>query len=328
MFGTFRFILASLVALSHIGITFSGKNPGVMAVVSFYLLSGFMMTGLIRRYYSSVQQLIAFYLDRAARIFPQYLFIVFLSLILVLMSHVDSPFVKDSFSLTHLFNNITIVPLNFYMFNLSDHFTLIPPSWSLGAELQFYLIIPFILFLGKKFRLFIIILSLLVFVFSSLNMLHSDWFGYRLLPGILFIFLSGSLLYDKHQEDLISSIILWGIFICITIWLAFYYWYLQLNHPYIFEVCCGYLVAVLAANILRQFKRKQWDEYLGHLSYGLFLGHFFILWSMDSFFNISLSGYPVIFLLLTTLLAFIGHELVEKPFFEYRKKKRQMRGER
>jgi peptidoglycan/LPS O-acetylase OafA/YrhL len=38
--GSLRFLLACLVLLSHLGISIGGLNPGVSAVVVFYLLAG------------------------------------------------------------------------------------------------------------------------------------------------------------------------------------------------------------------------------------------------------------------------------------------------
>jgi len=66
--GTYRLFLAALVALSHVGLTIGGMNPGVMAVVHFFLLSGFVMTALIRRYYLNIKEVPAFYLDRTLRL--------------------------------------------------------------------------------------------------------------------------------------------------------------------------------------------------------------------------------------------------------------------
>jgi peptidoglycan/LPS O-acetylase OafA/YrhL len=42
-----------LVAISHMGVTVAGFNPGVIAVVSFLIISGFVMTSLIERNYSA-----------------------------------------------------------------------------------------------------------------------------------------------------------------------------------------------------------------------------------------------------------------------------------
>ncbi|MDY0313038.1 MAG: hypothetical protein RBR20_13065, partial [Desulfobacterales bacterium] len=72
MFGTYRLILAVLVALSHIGITIGHLNPGVIAVVGFYLISGYVMTGLLRTHYDRIDKVGHFYLDRFLRLFPHY----------------------------------------------------------------------------------------------------------------------------------------------------------------------------------------------------------------------------------------------------------------
>ncbi len=72
MLGTFRLFLAMLVASSHTGLSLAGLNPGVMAVVGFYLISGYVTAGLMARHYSDPSQVSSFYLDRAIRLLPQY----------------------------------------------------------------------------------------------------------------------------------------------------------------------------------------------------------------------------------------------------------------
>lgn len=47
--GAYRLLLALLVALSHMGVKFWGVNLGVVAVISFFIISGFVMTSLIER---------------------------------------------------------------------------------------------------------------------------------------------------------------------------------------------------------------------------------------------------------------------------------------
>ena len=78
--GTLRFILALLVMLSHTGLTVGGLNPGVASVVVFYAISGYVMSALVAKHFSQPGQARHFYIDRLARIYPQYLFYaVFLS---------------------------------------------------------------------------------------------------------------------------------------------------------------------------------------------------------------------------------------------------------
>ena len=76
MFGYLRFILAYAVMLSHIGVRVHGLNPGVMAVVVFYLLAGYVVSFLYRELFASRQERLRyFYMDRIKRIFPLYLYV-------------------------------------------------------------------------------------------------------------------------------------------------------------------------------------------------------------------------------------------------------------
>lgn len=95
--------------------------------------------------------------------------------------------------------NLIIVPLNFSP--ATGNGTLfINPAWSLGLEIQFYAILPFILRL-KALKPYLVLYSILIFSFASYNLINEQYFGYYLLPGTLFIFLSGSLLYDYVHGD-------------------------------------------------------------------------------------------------------------------------------
>ena len=82
--GTYRLLLAYLVVCSHleinVGSQLIGVHWGVAAVVSFYLLSGYVMTALVERHYPTLQAAPSFYWDRALRILPQlwfYLIVAF-----------------------------------------------------------------------------------------------------------------------------------------------------------------------------------------------------------------------------------------------------------
>src|SRR5208283_5113900 len=81
MFGTYRLILASLVALSHFGLVVAGFNPGQWSVLSFYVLSGFLMEHQFRKL-SATGNSYAFYTDRFLRIFPVYAVVLLLAALL------------------------------------------------------------------------------------------------------------------------------------------------------------------------------------------------------------------------------------------------------
>lgn len=115
--GFYRLLLAIAVLLSHIGIGFHG-DLGVSAVVSFFLLSGYVMTALVDRHYNERSRILTFYLDRAMRLCPQFFFYLSLSLILIWIAHPVSPYLTG-ISLKKILLSLSMLPLNFvtYFFN-------------------------------------------------------------------------------------------------------------------------------------------------------------------------------------------------------------------
>lgn len=127
MFGTYRLILASLVALSHFGLVINRFNPGQWSVLSFYVLSGFLMEHQFCKL-STTGKPITFYVDRLLRVFPVYAAVL---LFVVFLAHP---------TWWILLINASLIPLNY------SYFTGVPvmvgPAWSLACEAQFYLLVP------------------------------------------------------------------------------------------------------------------------------------------------------------------------------------------
>jgi peptidoglycan/LPS O-acetylase OafA/YrhL len=276
MLGTFRLILALLVALSHANVRIAGLNPGVMAVVCFYLISGYVMTGLIRAHYAQLDRVPLFYVDRAVRIFPQYLAIGGMTLFWFLTSGHKTDFLRHPPGWSDIAANLSIIPLNYYMFNGSDCFTLLPPAWSLGAEVQFYLVIPLLLLLPLRFVGFA--LGLTVYLMAAAGKINSEIYGYRLLPGVLVFFLLGSMLYDRRKAVgkrwLLTGTIVLG---CVVLWLGLSRYGL-LGLPYNRETLLGLALGAPLLCWLGSLPQHPLDNRLGDISYGVFLNHFLIQW--------------------------------------------------
>ncbi len=86
MQGFFRYALAHMVVIGHL---WRGlwehpiAHPGVFAVFSFYLLSGYLMALTLNRTYSfTLKGTSRFFGNRALRIYPPYLFVIFLTAVL------------------------------------------------------------------------------------------------------------------------------------------------------------------------------------------------------------------------------------------------------
>ncbi|HEX4330027.1 MAG TPA: acyltransferase [Burkholderiales bacterium] len=229
--GVLRLSLALLVVYAHcvypfgrIGI--SGEN----AVEIFYMISGFYMTLVLRGKYVAPggAGVKAFYANRALRIFPAYLLMAAITLMLCLFGRTlfgwepqaaryvaewRNAGLLDLPKLAWLgFSQLSMIGLEtFNFFTLSNQgaiiptagvsadehelwrLLLVPQAWSLSVELYFYALAPFIV--TRRLRL---VVGLAVTSFAvrvalwRLADLSSDPWSYRFFPSELMFFLLGS----------------------------------------------------------------------------------------------------------------------------------------
>jgi peptidoglycan/LPS O-acetylase OafA/YrhL len=100
----------------------------------------------------------------------------------------------------------------------------------------------------------------------------------------------------------------------------------KLDAPYILEVLLGIVFGVPSLQFLKNISiRSKVDGFLGDISYGIFLSHFLVIWMYDTYIkdvaqiqNKHLSA--LIILIITIVLAVIGHVLIERPIKGIRRK--------
>lgn len=326
MLGTLRLCLALLVALSHVDVRIAGLNPGVAAVVGFYLISGYVMTGVIRTHYSTLARAGSFYADRLLRLAPHYVVVAAATLAWFLATDSRTDYLTRSATPVDLVRNFLVVPMNFYMFNRSDQFALIPPSWSLGAEIQFYVLAPLLLLaLGGRLRIGALALSVLVYAVASFGIVNSDWYGYRLIPGVLYLFMLGSMFYDLHHAQAPASrawLLVLAIVVSVLVLAPALAYAGKLRLPYDRETLIGLVAGALAINGLAPLRRKRFDELLGNLGYGVFLNQFLVQWAL---FGGKVHGLAdtTAYLLASVGLAAITYRFVEKPLLALRRNLRR-----
>lgn len=278
--GALRFVLAIAVLLSHVGVTLGGLNPGVVSVVVFYIISGYVMAALIARHYSTLSRAHHFYLDRLARIYPQYAVYAGAAALWFFSVGEHTYFLSRTPDPADWLNNLLVVPLNYFMYNGSDRFTLVPPAWSLGVELFFYALAP-LLWRYWTIAIWTALCSLFVQALAWHGVLQSDWWGYRLLPGVLWIFLLGMgmhRLQKAHSNGLRKLPLLAPLFVAV-VW-AYLSSTGRLMQPYHREVLLGVALGVPLVHWLSLvvLPLPQLDQRLGDLSYGIFLNHFLLVW--------------------------------------------------
>jgi len=321
MTGYLRFLLAYLVLLSHVGFRVEGLNPGVFAVVIFYILAGHVVTHLLFDvFWNRRKSIFTFYKDRFLRIFPLYLFVSLITVVFLLSTSFGSP----EFKPINVINNLLLIPLNYYMYiydkliiltSTNPPWWLIPPAWSLGAEFQIYLLLPFLI----RFPLvgiFFFFCSLCVYSAANLNLIHSDYFGYRLIPGVLFIFMMGSII-QKAASGKASNYEKLTLTVTYTFCILWFLYFVVEKHiygAYTRETLLGIIVGAPIVYMNLKLKLKlPFNRTLGNLSYGVFLSHFLAIWILE-YLGFPKKGilFPISVSVITLTIAWVGVTLVDK----------------
>ncbi|MGF1721717.1 acyltransferase [Vibrio kyushuensis] len=193
---TFRYDINGLRAIAIIAVVLFHFNPmwapgGFAGVDVFFVISGFLMTGII---FTGLEKsnfsLFKFYLARANRIIPA-LSILCLALLifgwLYLIPQDYSILGKDVVSSMSFLSNIVYWTESGYFDNASSG-KLLLHTWSLSTEWQFYFIYPIVLIVLNKIvpleclKVLIAIGTVLGFIFSVVATVKWPDFSYYLLP--------------------------------------------------------------------------------------------------------------------------------------------------
>ncbi len=321
MFGYIRFALAFLVMLSHIGVRVYGLNPGVMAVVIFYILAGYVVSHLFNDILvKKNHRIVLFYKDRAFRIFPLYMYTLIVTLCFLALTS----FGKPHYSLSAMVANILIIPLNYYMYYdftiLSNpNWCLIPPAWSLGTELQAYLLLPLVL-LCRPLKIIAALLSLGVYLAANFSFLHPDYFGYRFIVGVFFIFIIGSTIqYTKTlstEKNFFETYFPRFIWLTILLLVPLFYYLERFSPTYTKETFIGLLVGIPLVIAASKVKRKiLGDALLASLSYAIFLSHFLAIWILEysGYTATHTASYITLLTLVSLTIGYLGVKFIEKP---------------
>ena len=152
---------------------------GFIGVDIFFVISGFLITGIIARELSETRfSLIAFYVRRIRRIFPA--LIVVLTAVLVLgwlwmLPRAYAQLSSDVFASAAFAANIALMLQSGY-FDIESAKKPLLHLWSLGIEEQFYLAWPLILMLATRWRVGLLtvagVIALASFVFNVVLIGH------------------------------------------------------------------------------------------------------------------------------------------------------------
>ncbi|WP_457435260.1 acyltransferase family protein [Pseudomonas sp. TE3786] len=227
-----RLFLALSVVLHHIPQSPFRWLHGSVAVIGFFMVSGFYMTLVINEKYRMAEGpwITRFYLSRAFRIFPVYLAMLLAMVLWYFITHTPSVFTANmgrgfwaqlSLVWMNLFifgqdwHQLTAYSLaendvNAYTAFMAEHLgrpyfdnsmMLIGQAWTLAIELLFYLVAPFVVHSRRRIVVLIIASLAVRAAFRPLaDTFNPLAWGYYFFPSVLCFFLMGSLAYYLYRQ--------------------------------------------------------------------------------------------------------------------------------
>ena len=317
MFGIFRFLLATLVVINHIGILFWGVNPGPVAVIGFYIISGYVISYILD-YRIKGNIFKSFYAERFFRIYPQFFFHLIVSVIFILLTGHTIGMTETLPDVKSILANLLLFPLQFKAFSSYLYSILyVPTSWSLSLEVSFYLVAPFIL--KSRFLDGVAAISFTIFLLAILGFLppSEHAYSYATIFGTLHFFILGAWL----QRNQTRKIVLWVAAMILSV-LATTVW-ASWRPPHVDEVIIGGLFGILIIKYLANYKNRHLrsiDDFFGRLSYPVFLNHFVFIWSFEWLgFQVQTINIQIAILIMSWAFAWVAYRLVERPLDGFRR---------
>ncbi len=319
-----RAIAVILVILNH----YFGVLPvGYIGVDIFFVISGFLVGGIIYEQINTKKfSLSSFYINRIHRIIPAQLCMIALIFIAVTVLRFPAELIEQ-YCHEVIYSVLSVSNFNYWgsagYFDLESGRKFLLHTWSLGVEEQFYFVFPlFLILLAKCRKTTRFILLLLVFILSlSINyfsfLFHSKFY---LLPFRLWEFVAGfGIYYISTTKIPYTRFISW---VALTVLIL-----LQTN-PFNFNELTLIIASTLAFgflflslengdnNILKKVLSSPPMQYIGKISYSLYLAHWPVLVIMKLKYTVRTPSATnfLCYILITFLIALATYYLVEARF--------------
>lgn len=324
-FDTIRWIMAIVIVMYHIFVNFYNNIPsmrylsgGYLAVEGFFIISGFLLMKSFFSYqqkymdYSPYQQLKQFTISKIRRLYPEFLFIFIITVIIRYILHQPTPW--------HLW-----MPNLLMMGNLCGIQGIVRDVWFISSLFWLSIFLfGMMLFYDKKFYLFFLpIIILLCYLFlidvSKVLTIHSAPIYFNIISGgVIRAFLGlgiGIISYlCKDYIGYFSNKFIFFIELLCILYSIYIICHGQIN----FEVFNFYIsfsiITIILYNkretILRILSWKILEK-ISSSSYMLFLSHLLIIENLSRYFKNQILQYNsmMVLLIITTVSVIIGYIL-------------------
>jgi peptidoglycan/LPS O-acetylase OafA/YrhL len=320
-----RALAAVLVVIYHAKVT----SGGYIGVDIFYVISGFLITGLLLRELDGTGSLAlkAFYLRRVKRLLPASFFVLFVTAIIawiVYPSTLRHGLGKDIAAAGAYISNYLFALWQMDYQNLNSTPPVVIHYWSLAVEEQFYLFWPFIILAlyryGARRAVFfgVVAITAASFLLSLFLTPREPIWSFYSLPtrawelgiGALLLFIPKRIRFSSNYGWAALGLILFGTLTFTD------------KTPFpgtaALVPVIGTAFAIASLNnwprALNRFGNLKIVQWLGEISYPLYLWHWPVLVIPSVAWGRSLVAHELLIcLLLTALLADLTHRFIEDP---------------
>lgn len=351
--GLIRTLLALAVLFDHTPLgplLVGGRN----AVQLFYIISGFLMSYVLveQKSYKSVRN---FYASRYIRLYPVYLVVAVLSLIAAVAAnpsfiavYAEAPpaaiavlvvsnvliFFQDWVMFLGVYDGDLSPTANFATSEIPLYNgLLVPQAWTLGVELSFYLIAPFVL--NSVARIVALLLASLALrtILLGVGIGYSDPWTYRFFPTELALFLSGALAHRYLLPRYLAlapevSNVLSKAAVGVLLATFVLYPTLPFGSAGKIAFLLSTFIVLMPLTFVFQHSR-QWDKWVGDLSYPLYIGHLLVARALIFVFTrLSIDSavtYAITVVVVSLAFAAALNQFVAKPVDAYRSRLRSAR---
>jgi len=297
----------------------------------FFVLSGFLIGGILLQNARSRNYFSAFYVRRAARILPLYLLVFCAFAVLI---HLGPEFLAKSYK-RHLplWSYLTFTQNFLYAARQGLNDPLVDVTWSLAIEEQFYIFLSLLIRILNRKKLLIVTIALIILApilrFYAPNFLIGYLLPFHRADSLMLgVLLALVWQWDGGKEFLYKHVRLFRWSFVLLFLVAAYLTYREawigdagVHLGLAFFYCNFILLALLRNGNESRFSvlPNKVLEWFGLRSYGIYLLHkpvqilipFLLAWFLED----SLSAWPLVVILLIVLFvaAELSYRVIEKP---------------
>lgn len=322
---TMRALAAILVLLFHAHVI----GGGYVGVDIFYVISGYLITGLLVREIEITNTLDfkAFYLRRVKRLLPTSFTVLMATALAAWYFYpgtMRADLGKDIFAAAVYVSNFLFAFWQMDYQNLNAVPPVVIHFWSLAVEEQFYLFWPVIVLLAYKFGgrkyLFTIIgaITFVSFIFSLYLTAAKPIWAFYSLPTRAWELGIGALLLTFCGRYKLSPIYPWIAFALIIYGSVFYTESTPFPGTAALAPVIGTAIAIASISswprIFNFFSNLRVTQWLGEISYPLYLWHWPLLVIPLVYLGRGLTVKErIVAILATVILAHLTHKFIEEP---------------